>query len=668
MTVRRRRILSLVLVPLLLSVPAAAEGPILADGIVHLASPADLADLTVMHSGANLNIGLRSDGHAVAFGLDTEGLTGGIDPTAVYQDLALAPSHLLLLRDDGSIDAVAGASFWYPIEPPEPNAGFVAVAANGFFHSLALRDDGSVVAWGAPVASVTDLPVPNSGFKAIASGHHTNYALREDGSIAVWGSNSRGQFDVPAPNSGFMAVTAGDGFALALREDGSLAAWGSNVFGALDIPSPNSGFEAVVAGDLHVVALREDGSVESWGHAVGSQAASPLPASGFELIAAGGYHSVGRLDDGRLVGWGQCDDGVCGVQSSNMDFVRAGQRFGIRADGSLWLHDLGMVPPNVPDPNSGFLAVEENRVVVALRGDGSLVGWGDDYYGALNFPEPNSGFTAIEAGGEHFVALREGGTLAAWGRNNAGQCTIPDPGPGYVDIAAGVQHSIALHQDGSILVWGGGMPGPPAPNSGFIDVASGPDHLMALRADGSIVVWGTVAWSPHLAIPEPNEGYVAIDAAIEISLAQREDGTVVGWGGDFLHGRTLFDGRTDLSAVRADFFSAYAVVEETTTAVAPAPATIRGEVELGARPNPFNPKITVWFRSPVSTGARVEVYDVRGRRVRSLWQGRLEGDVRQSVSWDGRDHDRMHVASGTYYLRLITDSGVSASRAVTLLK
>jgi len=87
----------------------------------------------------------------------------------------------------------------------------------------------------------------------------------------------------------------------------------------------------------------------------------------------------------------------------------------------------------------------------------------------------------------------------------------------------------------------------------------------------------------------------------------------------------------------------------------------------GARPNPFNPRVTVDFT--VGSAGRVEfaVFDVLGRRVRRLVAADLGAGSHQVV-WDGLDDVGRSVASGTYLLRLDGPDGVSARRRVTMLK
>jgi hypothetical protein len=81
-------------------------------------------------------------------------------------------------------------------------------------------------------------------------------------------------------------------------------------------------------------------------------------------------------------------------------------------------------------------------------------------------------------------------------------------------------------------------------------------------------------------------------------------------------------------------------------ALAPARLTLHQNA-----PNPFNPSTTIAFDVPAAGRARLEVFDVRGRHVRSL----LDADVQSgahTARWDGRDGDGRRVGSGIYFYRL----------------
>ena len=86
---------------------------------------------------------------------------------------------------------------------------YVAVSA-GLWFSLALKNDGTLVAWGsdqpAPVVKTT----PKEGaFQSIACGGFHAVALDEEGGVVCWGGKQRGQRNGVPEEKGFVAVAAG---------------------------------------------------------------------------------------------------------------------------------------------------------------------------------------------------------------------------------------------------------------------------------------------------------------------------------------------------------------------------------------------------------------------------------------------------------------------------
>jgi hypothetical protein len=90
--------------------------------------------------------------------------------------------------------------------------------AAGAFHSVALKTNGTVLAWGLNDSGQTTVPVAaQSGVMAIATGDNTTVALKNDGSVVVWGDNSTGQATVPAfAQSGVTAIASGNSHTVAL--------------------------------------------------------------------------------------------------------------------------------------------------------------------------------------------------------------------------------------------------------------------------------------------------------------------------------------------------------------------------------------------------------------------------------------------------------------------
>jgi hypothetical protein len=74
---------------------------------------------------------------------------------------------------------------------------------------------------------------------------------------------------------------------------------------------------------------------------------------------------------------------------------------------------------------------------------------------------------------------------------------------------------------------------------------------------------------------------------------------------------------------------------------------------LAARPNPAAADVTVEFALPRDGTASVRVYDVRGRLVRTLFEGRAAAGSRRLV-WDRVARDGGRAAAGVYLLRLVS--------------
>ncbi len=197
----------------------------------------------------------------------------------------------------------------------------LVAVAGGYRHSLGLKDDGSIVAWGENSFGQCNVPTPNTGFIAVAGGYMHSLGLKDDGSIVAWGWNHYDQCNVPAPNTGFIAVAGGESHSLGLKDDGSIVAWGYNDYGQCNVPTPNTGFVAVAGGDAHSLGLKDDGSIVAWGWDLSGQCNVPEPNTDFVAVTAGSWYSLGLKDDGSIVAWGQNNYGQCNVPAPNTGFV-----------------------------------------------------------------------------------------------------------------------------------------------------------------------------------------------------------------------------------------------------------------------------------------------------------------------------------------------------------
>jgi len=100
---------------------------------------------------------------------------------------------------------------------------------------------------------------------------------------------------------------------------------------------------------------------------------------------------------------------------------------------------------------------------------------------------PPAGLTdvvAIAAGDGHALALKSDGTVLGWGDNRFGQASPPPGLSDVIAIAAGQWNSLALKSDGTLVGWGNDEVGPGSPpaeiNGRVTAIATGATHGLAL--------------------------------------------------------------------------------------------------------------------------------------------------------------------------------------------
>ncbi|MFO7610297.1 MAG: T9SS type A sorting domain-containing protein [Candidatus Krumholzibacteriia bacterium] len=93
-------------------------------------------------------------------------------------------------------------------------------------------------------------------------------------------------------------------------------------------------------------------------------------------------------------------------------------------------------------------------------------------------------------------------------------------------------------------------------------------------------------------------------------------------------------------------------------------AAAAGPVLLPAAPNPFNPRTQVRFTLAEPGPVTLRVYDVAGRRVRTLLDRRVLAAGSHAAPWLGNDDAGRAVASGVYMIRLETGATARTGRVV----
>lgn len=200
---------------------------------------------------------------------------------------------------------------------------------------------------------------------------------------------------------------------------------------------------------------------------------------------------------------------------------------------------------------------------------------------------------------------------------------------------------------------------------------SGPYGLSGLRPDGRITLNGRFRLE-RIAAALAQRGGLVLAAAVHSRLG---DVTAAARGAGLSplqHGDTLRLEYAPAAAAGSAGESWFAVVREADPAelAARSPEAAAGTA-LPIRfalhqnqPNPFRSTTTIRFDVPQAAAVRLEVYDLTGRRVRTLARRDFAPGF-HAVEWDHRDSNGRLVSPGIYVYRL-TAGDFEARRKMTL--
>jgi alpha-tubulin suppressor-like RCC1 family protein len=313
--------------------------------------------------------------------------------------------------------------------------------AVGSTHSLGIKKDGTVWQWGNTTVyrgdegSETNLStlvpeqVPDlQDVVSVAGGQTHSLALRSDGTVWAWGGNydgelgdgtkiSRGAPRIVDGLSDVVAIEADWTRSFAVKEDGTVWGWGGfyyrDVDGTVhnpDIPAKLNGFKDIVSissGYGNFVALKKDGTV--WYYSDELTQVSGL--NNIVQVAVGAEYSYGLKSDGTVWTWGSGGVGmVNGISVADESASRilvgvkdvisiqasAGGPLMLKKDGTVWTSgvnaggQLGIGSYKSSDVPVQVIGLKKITSIaahgigfrsMAIRADGTLWSWGIAYTG-----------------------------------------------------------------------------------------------------------------------------------------------------------------------------------------------------------------------------------------------------------------------------------------------
>lgn len=467
-------------------------------------------------------------------------------------------------------------------------------------HTFAIKHTGELLAWGRNdygqigigfTSPSIDIPtkIGNTGeWRIVATGRFHSLAIKPDGSLWAWGRNNMGQLGTndktnrssPTPvstNGAWISVAAGEDFSFALRADGTLYSWGNNADNRLGLnntgivtqltPTPISGISEVVkmaGGWNSAIALTGNGGVYTWGGnsngqlgrtvTTGSPAGKPgrVGSDVWKDIAIGGDFCLALRHDGDLFSWGKNSDGQLGDNSKTN-----------RA-----------LPVGVYQTDKRYVSVVAgDKFVVAMKANGTVVSWGRNAEGQLGtgnltqrsipgviYPLSFSGYTgarqgSVAAGGSHTMVIKTDGSLWGNGDNGFGQAGMPastsftrwptpvSSDPRWISVAACQTHSLGIKSDGTLWGWGtngsGELQGGPGADQytprqltlkgdGWAQCAVEPSLSFCIKTNGELWLWG--GGGSNFVQYRSDKRWVSVSVASGTYSGLTADGYLFVWG------------------------------------------------------------------------------------------------------------------------------------------
>jgi alpha-tubulin suppressor-like RCC1 family protein len=296
-----------------------------------------------------------------------------------------------------------------------------------------------------PVTTLTG----GANWKQVSCGNFATSAIKTDGTLWIWGRNNQGQLGIVdttgrttpvttfAGGTNWKQVSCGLGHFAAIKTDGTLWIWGQNFSGPLGTNDATNrltpvttfaggtNWKQVAAGGFHTSAIKTDGTLWTWGSNnsgrlgdnTTTQRNTPVTTfaggTNWKQVDCGSEHTAAIKTDGTLWIWGTNGSGRLGTNDATNRLTPVTTFAG----GTNWKQ----------------VACGESHTA-AIKTDGTLWTWGDNFYGAIGTNDATNRLTPVTtfAGGTNWkqvasgsgrstLAIKTDGTLWVWGSSDTGQ-------------------------------------------------------------------------------------------------------------------------------------------------------------------------------------------------------------------------------------------------------
>jgi alpha-tubulin suppressor-like RCC1 family protein len=532
--------------------------------------------------------------------------TGGGNPSAIVTAAIKTDGTLWIWGNNsyGSFGNNTQSGFVYRSSPVQigTETNWASVSLDD--HVLALKTDGTLWAWGnndngqlgigaiAPTNSHRSSPVQigtlNTWSKVFA-GVKSSAVIKTDGTLWAWGINSQGQLGFGDSTSRSSPVQVGTltnwssadinaNAMFAVSSAGRLYSVGIHVYlgrpnilsSPVQIGTLNN-WSGVSVGISHTMAVQTNGTLWAWGLNPSGVRGDNTPntdvfatpgiyspvqigtLANWSIISAASRTTHGIKTDGTLWGWGNAGENGLFTSTSRSSPVQIGTRndwsniqssavanaviLALRTDNTLWgwgsqtygqLGDGTSVSRSSPIQIRSDLSLRNIFVGVnsafTIDTTGKLYSSGDtsNYGAGYDFSQKSSvqigtlsNWKSFSAGGSHTIAISQSGSLWAFGLNNVGQL-----GDGTV-----VNKNSPV-QIGTLNTW--------------VSASCGPSHTIAMKSDGTMWSWGLNSTNALGDLTSNNKSspvqigtlntWVNISSGFGHVLALKNNGTLWAWG------------------------------------------------------------------------------------------------------------------------------------------